>query len=74
MPLDESAFASNRERAIDYLNTRETLYCIDGFAGWDPDHRIEVRTICARPYHALFMYNMMMRPKPGELASYGEPE
>jgi phosphoenolpyruvate carboxykinase (ATP) len=27
----------NRERAIDYLNTREShLYVVDGFAGWDP--------------------------------------
>ncbi len=31
-----AAFAINRERALDYLNTRERLYCFDGFAGWDP--------------------------------------
>ncbi len=37
VPIDEQVFAVNRERAIDYLNTRETLYVIDGFAGWDPD-------------------------------------
>ncbi len=24
---------------IDYLNTRERLYCFDGFAGWDPKYR-----------------------------------
>src|SRR5687768_2213936 len=32
--LDEHIFLTNRERAIDYLNTKEQLYCIDGFAGW----------------------------------------
>ena len=51
--LDENVFCVNRERAIDYLNTRERLYVVDAFAGWDPKYRIKVRVICARPYHAL---------------------
>ncbi|MFM8218122.1 MAG: phosphoenolpyruvate carboxykinase (ATP), partial [Planctomycetaceae bacterium] len=54
IPLDPHAFAINRERARDYLNTRDRLYCFDGFAGWDPRHRLKVRVICSRPYHALF--------------------
>ena len=57
-------FDINRERAIDYLNTRDRLYCVDGFAGWDPNYRLKVRVICARPYHALFMHNMLIRPTP----------
>ena len=48
-------FEINRERAIDYLNTRELVYVFDGFAGWDPKYRIKVRIVCARAYHALFM-------------------
>jgi len=48
-------FEINRERAIDYLNTRELVYVFDGFAGWDPKYRIKVRVVCARAYHALFM-------------------
>src|SRR5271157_4503670 len=36
IPLDAKPFAINRERARDYLNTRDRLYCFDGFAGWDP--------------------------------------
>ena len=39
--------------AIDYLNTRENVYVIDAYAGWDPKYRIKVRVICARAYHAL---------------------
>ncbi len=74
VPVDEHVFAVNRERATDYLNTRETLYVIDGFAGWDPAHRVKVRVICARPYHALFMHNMLIRPDRSELATYGEPD
>jgi ATP-dependent phosphoenolpyruvate carboxykinase len=38
----ENSFMVNRERAIDYLNTREKLFVFDGFAGWDPKYRIKV--------------------------------
>ena len=72
--LDESIFCVNRERATDYLNTRKELYCVDAFAGWDPVYRLKVRVICARPYHALFMHNMLIRPTPEELADFGEPD
>jgi phosphoenolpyruvate carboxykinase (ATP) len=74
IPLDAHAFAINRERARDYLNTRERLYCFDGFAGWDPKYRIKVRVICSRPYHALFMHTMLIRPSRQELADYGKPD
>ena len=74
MALDERTFRINRERAIDYLNTREFLYCIDGFAGWDPEYRIKVRIICARAYHALFMHNMLIRPNMEQLADFGDPD
>lgn len=73
-PLDESTFSINRERAVDYLNTRSRLYCVDAFAGWDEGTRLKVRVICARPYHALFMHNMLIRPTDAELETYGEPD
>jgi len=72
--LSDHIFKVNRERAIDYLNTRETLYCVDGFAGWDERYRIKVRIICARAYHALFMHNMLIRPTAEQLADFGEPD
>jgi phosphoenolpyruvate carboxykinase (ATP) len=72
--MEESVFETNRQRAIDYLNTRETLYCIDAFAGWDPRYQIKVRVVCARPYHALFMHNMLIRPTGEELSKFGEPD
>jgi phosphoenolpyruvate carboxykinase (ATP) len=74
MPIDERTFAINRERAQDYLNTRKRLYVVDGFAGWDPEHRLAVRIVCSRPYHALFMHNMLIRPSREELVSFGEPD
>jgi phosphoenolpyruvate carboxykinase (ATP) len=74
IPLDAHTFALNRQRAIDYLNTRERLYCFDGFAGWDARYRVKVRVICERPYHALFMHTMLIRPTKDELASFGRPD
>lgn len=72
--LDGHTFDISRERAIDYLNTHEQLYCVDAYAGWDPKYQIKVRVVCARAYHALFMHNMLIRPTPEQLASFGEPD
>ena len=74
VPLSEAAFMANRERAVDYLNTRERVFVIDGFAGWDPRYRVKVRIICERAYHALFMNNMLIRPSAEELANFGTPD
>src|SRR5688572_690383 len=72
--LDPHSFVINRERAIDYLNTRERLYVIDGYAGWDAKYQLKIRVICSRAYHALFMHNMLIRPTEQQLASFGEPD
>jgi len=74
IPCDTRTFAINRQRAIDYLNTRPRLYCIDGFAGWDPKYRIKVRVICALPYHALFMHIMLIPPAAEELEAFEKPD
>ena len=74
VPLDPEAYAILRERARDYLNICERVYCFDGFAGWDPKYRIKIRVICSRPYHALFMHTMLIRPTPEELADFGKPD
>jgi phosphoenolpyruvate carboxykinase (ATP) len=74
IPCDKRTFQINRQRALDYLNTRERLYCFDGFAGWDPKYRIKVRVICSRPYHALFMHTMLIRPTKEELGNFGAPD
>ncbi|SMF11383.1 phosphoenolpyruvate carboxykinase (ATP) [Pseudobacteriovorax antillogorgiicola] len=74
MKIDDETFEVNKERALDYLNTCERLYVVDGFAGWDPKYRVKVRIICSRPYHALFMKNMLIRPSQEELDAFGEPD
>ena len=72
--LDPQSFVINRERAIDYLNTRDRLYVVDGYAGWDERYQLKIRVICARAYHALFMHNMLIRPTHAQLEKFGEPD
>jgi len=74
IPLSERSFRICRQRATDYLARCPKLYVIDGFAGWDPQYRVKVRVVCSRPYHALFMRNMLIRPKAGELADFEQPD
>jgi ATP-dependent phosphoenolpyruvate carboxykinase len=74
IPLDENSWKINRNRSIDYLNTRPKLYVIDGFAGWDPEHRLRVRVVSTRSYHALFMKNMLIKPTVEELPLFHESQ
>ena len=74
IPMDTHTFRINRQRAIDYFNTRTRIYVVDGFAGWDRETRLKIRVICTRPYHALFMHNMLIRPSKMELETFGTPD
>jgi phosphoenolpyruvate carboxykinase (ATP) len=74
IPIDLAAYEINLERAVDYFNTRKRLYVFDGYAGWDVNYRARVRVICTRPYHALFMHNMLIRPTRDELRDFGVPD
>ncbi|MCA9842696.1 MAG: phosphoenolpyruvate carboxykinase (ATP), partial [Cyanobacteria bacterium HKST-UBA03] len=74
IPIGEDAFQRNLDMAIGFLNGRQSLFVIDGFAGWRGANRIKVRVVCARPYHAMFMTNMLIRPTDEELANFGEPD
>jgi phosphoenolpyruvate carboxykinase (ATP) len=74
IPVSDSSFLACRKRAVDFLNSRPTVYVVDGYAGWEPEYRLKVRVICARAYHALFMHNLLIRPTAAELAHFGEPD
>ncbi|VAX40607.1 Phosphoenolpyruvate carboxykinase [ATP] [hydrothermal vent metagenome] len=74
IPLEETSYSAVKKTAVDFLNSCERLYCIDAYAGWDHKYSIKVRVISARPYHALFMNRMLIRPTPEQLADFGEPE
>ena len=74
MRMTERSFLINRQRAIDFLNTRPRIFVFDGYAGWDPEYQIKVRVIAESAYHALFMHNMLIRPTEKQLDEFGEPD
>ena len=74
IPFAEASFGKLKEAAVGFLDSCPNLYVLDGFAGWDPDNRLKIRIICSRPYHALFMHNMLIRPTAEELKTFGTPD
>ncbi|HEY7694457.1 MAG TPA: phosphoenolpyruvate carboxykinase (ATP) [Gaiellaceae bacterium] len=71
-PLSEELFDGLREKVVAYLDAQD-LYVVDAYAGADPAHRISVRVITDRPYHALFAKTMFIDPTEEELETF-EPE
>jgi phosphoenolpyruvate carboxykinase (ATP) len=70
IPLDPASYKVNYARAVDYLNMLKRIYVVDAYAGWDNKWHLKVRIICELPYHALFMRNMTIVPKPEEFSEF----
>jgi phosphoenolpyruvate carboxykinase (ATP) len=71
-PIDEAHFRGLRNKIVNFLEDQD-LYVVDAFAGADPAHRIAVRVITSRAYHALFASTMFIEPTDDELADF-EPQ
>lgn len=59
-------------KAKDFLKSRR-VYVVDTFGGADPKHRIAVRFIVQKAWHALFVKQLLIRPTAEELQSF-QPE
>ena len=59
--MTPEVFRGLRAKAQHTLADKQ-LYVIDTFAGADPAYRIAVRFIVERPYHALFIRQLLIRP------------
>ncbi len=70
--LDEEQFEGLRGKVAEHLSGKD-LYVVDAFAGADPAHRISLRVITDRPYHALFAKTMFIDPTDAELEDF-EPQ
>jgi phosphoenolpyruvate carboxykinase (ATP) len=71
-PLSEDDFDGLRDKVVSHLEGQD-VYVVDAFAGADPAHRIAVRVITDRPYHALFAKTMFIEPEDDELEDF-EPD
>ena len=73
-PARTRTFAINRERARDYLNIRDRIYCFDGFAGWDRIIRSRYASSARGPITRCSCTPCSSGPRKQELASFGKPD
>ncbi len=71
-PLPEPQFELLHRDVVAHLAGRE-IFVRDLFAGADPALRIPVRFVTPSAWHALFVWNMFLRPSAEELARF-QPE
>jgi phosphoenolpyruvate carboxykinase (ATP) len=67
--ISEEHFEGLREKVVAHLDGQD-LYVVDAFAGADPAHRLAVRVVTGRPYHALFAKTMFIEPTADELRDF----
>ncbi len=67
--MSSETFDKVSARCAAYSNQKE-LYVVDTFGGADRAHRISVRFIVERPYHALFIKQLLIRPTAEEIAEF----
>ena len=70
--MTPEVFAALKAKFDAYAQGKD-LYVVDTFAGADPAYRIRVRFIVERPYHALFIRNLLIHPSAMELQDF-EPD
>ncbi|HTR21936.1 MAG TPA: phosphoenolpyruvate carboxykinase [Gemmatimonadales bacterium] len=68
-PISPQHFDRLYADVVQHLNGQE-LFVRDLFAGADPAYRIPVQFVTPNAWHALFVYNMFLRPGDPDLASF----
>jgi phosphoenolpyruvate carboxykinase (ATP) len=71
-PIAADRFEAIESRVRAHLADTELFVC-DAFGGADRTHRLPIRVIAERAYHALFARQLFIRPTADELASH-QPE
>jgi len=68
-PLAPEHFDRLHADVVAHLNEQE-LFVRDVFAGADPAYRLPIRFVTPNAWHALFVYNMFLRPGEGDLQTF----
>jgi phosphoenolpyruvate carboxykinase (ATP) len=68
-PFDTARFDALEARVMKHLSERE-VFVQEAFAGADPEHRLPIRVVCERAYHALFARQLFIEPTPDELETH----
>lgn len=70
--VDEALFDRMYKKVQAYLG-QKSLYVMDAYCGADEEYRLPIRVVSEAAYHALFSYNMFIRPTTKQLQSH-KPE
>src|SRR5713226_3621742 len=68
-PIAPEKFERLKADVEEHLSGQE-LFVRDVYAGADPAFRLPIRFMTPNAWHALFVYNMFLRPADGELARF----
>jgi phosphoenolpyruvate carboxykinase (ATP) len=73
IPIEEAYFHVIRSKVMAYLNAQPEVWVRDAYACADPRYRLNLRVVCEKPWTALFVHNMFLRPAEEELEDF-KPE
>ena len=68
-PIAPERFERLKAEVEEHLAGQE-LFVRDVYAGADPNFRLPIRFITPNAWHALFVYNMFLRPADGDLSGF----
>ncbi len=71
-PMEPAAFEHLYDKVLAYLQGRD-LFVTDGWGCADPRHRLNVRVVCEKAWHAFFARCLLLRPPAEQLANF-EPQ
>lgn len=69
MPVTQEVASHLLQKIKSFMSTG-TIYVTDAFAGADPNHRLRVRVLTTKAFHAMFVNNMFVRPTAEELENF----
>jgi phosphoenolpyruvate carboxykinase (ATP) len=69
-PLTPEVFAQLESMAMEHLSQREELFRFDGYAGADPDYRLNVSVITEDAWHCLFAKTLFINVPKKALAGF----
>lgn len=72
-PIDTGAYEALHADVLAYLNERD-IFVVRGMAGADRNHSRKFMVACERASQALFIKQMLVRPRAREMARFGEPD
>ena len=69
-PISQEKFDALWNRVTEYVNSLETVYVFDGYAGADPKYTMAFRVINELASQNLFIRDLLIRPSKEQLESY----